>query len=91
MLRWASLIFLTLGISPIRAVEPFRLVLTDVEQNVYKETIHITNRDITPDCPVSWSVRKYVLHGGKQEGVEVIEVNNGKRAQKAINPFIIMC
>ncbi len=78
MLRWASIIFLTLGISPIRAVEPFRVVLTDVEQNIYKDTLYITSRNITPDCPVSWSVRKYVLHGGKQEGVEVIEVNNGK-------------
>jgi len=38
MLRWASIIFLTLGISPIRAVEPFHPVLTDVEQNIYKET-----------------------------------------------------
>lgn len=78
MLRWASIIFLTLGISPIRAVEPFRQVLTDIEQNIYKETLYITSRNITPDCPVSWSVRKYVLHGGKQEGVEVIDVNNGK-------------
>jgi hypothetical protein len=78
MLRWASIIFLTLGISPIRAVESFRQVLTDVEQNIYKDTLHITSRNITPDCPISWSVRKYVLHGGKQDGVEVIDVNNGK-------------
>jgi peroxiredoxin len=78
MLRWAAIIFLTVGISPIRAVEPSRQVLTDIEQNIYKETLYITSRNITPDCPVSWSVRKSVLHGGKQEGVEVIEVNNGK-------------
>jgi peroxiredoxin len=66
------------GISTAQAVEPFRLVLTDVEQNIYKETANITSSEITPDCPVAWSVKKYILHGGKQEGVEVIEVNNGK-------------
>jgi peroxiredoxin len=78
MLRLASVIIVTLGISSVEAVEPFHVVLTDVERNISKETIQITRSDVTPDCPVSWSVRKYVLHGGKQEGVEVIEVNNGK-------------
>ncbi len=78
MLRWASIIFLTLVISSAQAVEPFRQVLTDVEKNIYEDSLYITSRNITPDCPVSWSVKKNVLHGGKQEGVEVIEVNNGK-------------
>jgi len=78
MLKWASIILLTLGISSTQAAEPFRVVLTDVEQNIYKESLLLTGSDITPDCPVQWSLRKHVLHGGKQEGVEVIEVNNGK-------------
>jgi peroxiredoxin len=78
MLRWASVIFLTLGISSAHAADPFRVVLTDVEQNIYKETVYLTSKNVTPDCPVSWSVRKHVLHGGKQEGVEVIDVDNGK-------------
>ncbi|MHC4752803.1 MAG: DUF4432 family protein [Planctomycetota bacterium] len=78
MLKLVSIIVMAVGISSVQAVEPYRLVLTDVEQNIYKETIQIASSDITPDCPVSWSVRKYVLHGGKQEGIEVIEVNNGK-------------
>jgi peroxiredoxin len=67
-----------MGISSIQAAEPFRVVLTDVEQNIYKETAEITSSDVTPGSPVSWSVRKYVLHGGRQEGIDVIEVNNGK-------------
>ncbi len=84
MLRWASIIFLTLGISSTQAVEPFRLVLANVEQNIYAETLHITNRDITPECPIPWSVRKYVLHGGKQEGIEVIDVDNGKLSFRVV-------
>ncbi|MCK4959907.1 MAG: hypothetical protein KAT00_10915, partial [Planctomycetes bacterium] len=78
MLKLVSIIIVTMGISLAQAVEPFHVVLTDIEQNIYVETLHITNRDITPDCRVPWSVHKYVLRGGKQEGVEVIEVNNGK-------------
>jgi len=78
MLRLTMIIMAIAGISSAQAVEPFRLVLTDVEQNIYKETANLTSSDLTPDCPVAWSVKKYVLHGGRQEGVEVIEVNNGK-------------
>lgn len=78
MLKFVSIIIVTIGISSAQAVEPFSVVLTDVEQNIYKETVNITSSDLTPDCPVSWSVQKSVLHGGKQEGVEIIDVNNGK-------------
>jgi len=78
MLRLTSIILAIIGISMAQAAEPFRLVLTDVEQNIYKETVNLTSSETTPDCPVAWSVKKYVLHGGRQEGVEVIEVNNGK-------------
>jgi len=84
MLKLVSIIILTMGISSAQAVELFRVVLTDTEQNVYIETLHITNRDLTPDCLVPWSVHKYVLHGGKQEGVEVIEVDNGKLRFKVV-------
>ena len=78
MLRLVSIVVATVGISSARAAEPFRLVLADVEKNVYVEALHITNRGITPDCAIPWSVHKYVLHGGKQEGVEVIDVDSGK-------------
>jgi peroxiredoxin len=64
-------------ISSAQAVEPYRLVLTDIEKNIYKEAVNLTSSEITPNCPVAWSVKKYILHGGKQEGVEVIEVDNG--------------
>lgn len=32
----------------------------------------------TAKGPVSWSVRKLTLHGGKQEGVDLIVIDNGK-------------
>jgi hypothetical protein len=33
---------------------------------------------LTPDCPVPWSVNPLDLHGGRQEGVQLILLNNGK-------------
>ena len=78
MFRLTSIILVIIVISSVQAAEPYRLVLTDIEQNIYKETANLTGTEVTPDCPVSWSVKKYILHGGRQEGVELIEVNNGK-------------
>ena len=78
MPKLTCIIIAILGACLAQAAEPYRMVITDVERNIYKATAEIAGSEVTPDCPVSWSVRKYVLHGGKQEGVEVIEVNNGK-------------
>ena len=78
MSKLISICIAIAGVSAAQAAEPFRVVITDVEQTIYKETARIISGDVTPDCPVSWSVRKDVLHGGKQEGVEIIEVDNGK-------------
>lgn len=32
---------------------------------------------LAPDCPTPWSVRMNRLHGGKQEGVDLITIDNG--------------
>jgi len=71
--------------SAAAAAEPFVQVLTSSARNVGIETWEATARAVTPDCPVAWSVRKFRLHGGKQEGVDVIVVDNGK-AQIMICP-----
>ena len=70
MLRWTAILLLTLLISSANAAEPFHIILTDIEQIIYRNTILLTSKKITPDCPVSWSIRKYILHGGKQDGVD---------------------
>ncbi len=58
------------------AAEPFRHVLTSVEKNVRTETWETSGKEVTP-ASRGWAVRKTTLHGGKQEGVDVIEVDNG--------------
>jgi hypothetical protein len=56
----------------IHAAEKLQQVLTSAERGVYVETW-----ELAPPGG-NWSVKKSVLHGGKQEGVDVITVNNGK-------------
>jgi hypothetical protein len=54
------------------------MVLIDTGQNIYRETIQLDSNEVTPGSSVSWSVRKYVLRGGRQEGIDVVDINNGK-------------
>jgi hypothetical protein len=56
---------------------PFRKMLTSASQNIQVDSWETSGRVLTPKQP-GWSVRKFVLHGGKQEGVDIIVVQNGK-------------
>jgi len=55
-----------------------RHTVISVSKNIRIDNAQLTRDVATPDCPVDWSITKRVLHGGKQEGVDIIEVNNGK-------------
>lgn len=57
------------------AAEPFRQVLTSASRGLRTETWTLTHRDL--GAPTPWSIRKLTLHGGRQEGVDVIVVDNG--------------
>ncbi len=60
------------------AAQSGRYVLTNVEQNVELENFQITGRDtgVAPEVP--WSVRRQRLHGGRQDGVDLIVIDNGR-------------
>ena len=62
-----------------RATKPefFRKMLTSVAANLRVGDWRLSARDLKLPKTFSWSVRQRTLHGGKQEGVEVIEVDNG--------------
>jgi hypothetical protein len=57
------------------AAEPFRHVLTSATRGIRTEQWTLTHRDL--GTPTPWSIRKLTLHGGRQEGVDVIVVDNG--------------
>ena len=52
--------------------------LISADRGINIETWQITSAEVTPDCPTHWALHKYALHGGKQEGVDLIVVNSGK-------------
>lgn len=56
---------------------PFQKSLTSVASNLRVGDWQLSHRDLKLPAKVAWSVRQRTLHGGKQEGVEVIEVDNG--------------
>jgi len=77
-IRVLALISTCLATSAPASAEPFRQVLTSTRRNVDIQTWEVSSRDVTPDCSTPWSVRMYALHGGKQEGVSLVVVDNGK-------------
>jgi hypothetical protein len=75
-LAWSLVLLFCLPLAA--AAEPFRKTLISSSQNVRIDQAEITAKDASPGCPIKWSVRKLTLHGGKQEGVELVVIDNGK-------------
>ena len=71
---------LVFAITSARAADndSFVQVLTGTEQNARLEEWHGDSAQITPECPAHWSIHKFTLHGGKQEGVDVIDIDNSR-------------
>lgn len=57
-----------------------RHVLTSVEQNIDVGNWQIDGRETAVAAGVPWSVRRQRLHGGKQDGVDLIVIDNGRMA-----------
>jgi hypothetical protein len=56
----------------------YRHVLTSIAEDRRSESIEITPTTAGLPAEVPWSIVKRTLHGGKQEGVELITLDNGK-------------
>jgi hypothetical protein len=84
-MRWPRLIlpFFAVAVSfpmpdDTLSAQGARYVLTSVEQNIDVGDWQIDARDtgIAPEVP--WSVRRQRLHGGKQDGVDLVVIDNGR-------------
>lgn len=51
-------------------------VLSSIERGLHVDRFKIDHRDVK-GSPRGWSVRKRTLRGGRREGVDVIEIDNG--------------
>ncbi|MEM2489229.1 MAG: aldose 1-epimerase family protein [Thermoplasmata archaeon] len=55
----------------------FRKIIIDTESQIYVENWKISNQDIDLDSTHEWYIHKRRLYGGKQDNVDIIEINNG--------------
>lgn len=55
----------------------FKQTLISTTSNINLESNEWRSADITPDCPTPWAIRKQRLRGGKQEGVDLVTIDNG--------------
>ncbi|QDT72048.1 aldose 1-epimerase family protein [Lacipirellula limnantheis] len=69
---------LLLAALPARAQGPLEFVLIDADANVNVGEFAKSGEDFSPLKTEPWKIEKRTLHGGKQEGSELIVVNNGK-------------
>ena len=76
--RAMALISGVLAVTSISSAEEFVQPVISSARNLNIESLNLVSKDITPGCPVAWSIQKGRLHGGRQEGVDVIRVDNGK-------------
>jgi len=73
----AFILIVAMNLTATTGAEPYRHPLTSVAQNLRTETWRITSQDLRLEGAKPWSVTHTTLHGGKQEGVELITVDNG--------------
>jgi len=64
----------------LKREELIRKTLISVDEKVRVAEWSASWRDLQPAAPdgARWSIQKSVLHGGKQEGVDAITVDNGR-------------
>jgi len=70
-------LWLVFGLASSQAAEPYRITLTSSSKQIHLDHWSLSGADVTPEHP-DWSITKQTLHGGKQEGVDLITVDNGK-------------
>lgn len=83
-MRLITILIVMLAGTTWAAETAFEQTLISVQQNVNVGDWEINHSDLDLDTPHKWYVEKYTLHGGMQEGVEIIEVFNGKMTMKVI-------
>lgn len=53
-------------------------LLISADRNIHLGDCCFDRDMLAPDCPTPWVVRMHRLHGGKQEGVDLITIDNGE-------------
>ena len=69
---------LACGFAPPDSATSSQQTLTSVAAGLPAPNWQLTSRDVPFESPAAWSIKRYALHGGKQEGCELLVLDNGK-------------
>ncbi len=58
-------------------ISHFKTVLTDAETGIDRPHFTLDHEELNLGVSEPWNIVKYRLHGGLQEGVDVVEIHNG--------------
>ena len=76
-LNHAYLIVASLLSTVAHSQDSFRHVVSSSSQTRNDLEWRTSSQKTTPECKHQWWIHKTTLHGGRQQGVELIVVNNG--------------
>jgi hypothetical protein len=69
---------IALALAATAYAQPVTKVVISAAKNIAPETLSLQSSKLTPDCPTNWSVTLKTLRGGKQEGSQLLTLDNGK-------------
>ncbi len=83
MLRFILSVSLTLcsvaaGHAQPTKIDRYRFKFISAADSLVQADTEFDGKDLTRDCETPWSVKFKTLHGGKQEGVRLLTLDNGK-------------
>ena len=64
--------------------QPYQQTLISSRQNIDLESFEVHSHQVTPKCPIPWSVRKTRQRGGRQEGCSLVEIDNGRWTMRLV-------
>src|SRR4029077_10290341 len=81
----SCLILCAIALPSLARAEPaadsaHRYALTSAQENLRTESFELSEQKLPGTGSQPWSIRKTTLHGGKQEGVELVTIDNGTLA-----------
>ena len=71
------IVLLSFGSLSNSYADEYRFVLSSASKNLGEKTFELST-EVPADLANRWTIRKRILHGGKQEGVGLITIDNGK-------------
>jgi hypothetical protein len=78
MKRFVPKAIIPLATAATESPPVFHQVLISAKQGIRFDSWEISQNELSLETTAAWSIKKHTLHGGKQEGVDVIEVDNGR-------------